>query len=91
MEYGGATGAMLSGIGTLTVAGDVKYAVPDISGIGSYSAALFTAASIPAESKALLSAGKFAGAVRGWEWSVAVTDTTVTLCGHKRGIIIMVY
>lgn len=88
---GGATGAMLSGIGTLTVAGDVKYAVPDVSGIGSYSAALFTAASIPAESKALLSAGKFAGAVRGWEWSVAVTDTTVTLCGHKRGIIIMVY
>ena len=86
---GGATRAALSGIGTLTVTGDVKYALPDVTGIESYSATLFTATTIPAESQALLAAGEFVEASRNWRWGVTVTGTTVTLRGYIRGTMIM--
>ncbi len=86
---GGATGAALSGIGTLTVTGDVKYAVPDVTGIDSYSATLFTATTIPAASQDLLAAGEFINASRKWRWGVTVTGTTVTLHGYVRGTMIM--
>ena len=82
---GGATRAALSGIGTLTVTGDVKYALPDVSNITTYANTLFTATNIPAESQALLSAGEFVGASRKWAWKVTVTDTAVVLSGNKRG------
>jgi hypothetical protein len=87
---GGATRATLSGIGTLTVTGDVKYAAPDVTGIESYSATLITAATIPAASQALLATGTFADASRKWNWGVTVTDTTVTLHGNRRGTTIMI-
>ena len=87
---GGATGATLSGIGTLTVTGDVKYAVPDVTGMESYSATLFTATNIPAASQALLAAGAFADASRKWKWGVTVNDTTVTLYGNRRGTTITI-
>ena len=82
---GGATRAALSGIGTLAVTGAVKYALPDVSNIDTYANTLFTAANIPAESQALLSAGEFVGSSRKWAWKVAVTDTAVVLIGNKRG------
>ena len=87
---GGATGAALSGIGTLTVTGDVKYALPDVTGIESYSATLFTATTIPAASQALLAAGEFVEASRNWRWGVTVTGTTVTLRGNVCGTTIMI-
>jgi len=87
---GGATGAALSGIGTLTVTGDVKYAVPDITEIESCSVTLFTAAEIPAASQELLEAGEFVDASRKWNWGVTVTGTTVTLYGNKRGTALMI-
>ena len=87
---GGATGAALSGIGTLTVTGDVKYALPDVTGIESYSATLFTATNIPAASQELLAAGEFVDASRNWRWGVTVTGTTVTLRGNVCGTAIMI-
>ena len=88
---GGATRAVLSGIGTLTVAGDVKYAFPDVSNVDSYAVTLFKATAIPAESKALLQAGAIEGEVpRNWKYGVTVTDTTVTLYGHRRGLLISI-
>ena len=87
---GGATRAALSDIGTLTVTGGVKYALPDVSSMDAYSVTLFTATSIPAASQTLLSEGEFAGATRRWKWGVTVTDTTVTLHGNKRGTVIMI-
>lgn len=85
---GGATGAALSGIGTLTVTGDVKYALPDVTGMDSCSVTLFTATSIPAESKTLLENGELAPHT--WLWKVTVTDTTVTLEGRRRGLAIII-
>ena len=88
---GGATSADLSGIGMLTVTGDVKYALPDVTGMDAYSATLFTATDIPAESKALLEAGAFEGPTsRSWNWGVTVTGTTVTLHGNKRGTTLVI-
>ena len=88
---GGATGATLSGIGTLTVTGDVKYALPDLTGQDSYAVTLFTATNVPAASRTLLATGEVVGGFsRKWNWRVAVTDTTVTLSGNKRGTLIMV-
>ena len=87
---GGATGAALSGIGTLTVTGPVKYALPDVTGIESYSATLFTATTIPAASQELLAAGEFVEASRKWRWGVTVTGTTVTLRGNVCGTTIMI-
>ncbi|MBR2838314.1 MAG: hypothetical protein IKE55_06015 [Kiritimatiellae bacterium] len=86
---GGATRAALSGIGTLTVTGDVKYALPDVSGADSYSATLFAASSIPAESRALLSAGELVNAAHGWTWELVVTDTTVRVDGRRRGMTVI--
>ncbi|MBQ3289469.1 MAG: hypothetical protein IJH50_08695 [Kiritimatiellae bacterium] len=88
---GGATGAELSGIGTLTVTGDVKYALPDVTGMDSCSVTLFTATSIPAESQELLKAGGLVGtAPHSWSWGVTVTDTTVTLEGYRRGMFLII-
>ena len=87
---GGATRATLSGIGTLTVTGDVKYALPDVTGMDSCSVTLFTATSIPAASQSLLAAGEFVNAARSWLWNVTVTDTTVTLKGCKRGMVLLI-
>ena len=87
---GGATGAALSGIGTLTVTGTVKYALPDVTGIESYSATLFAATTIPAASQTLLAAGEFVEASRNWRWRVTVTGTTVTLRGNVCGTTIMI-
>ena len=87
---GGATRAALSGIGTLTVTNDVKYAVPDVTGIESYSATLFTATNIPAASKALLEAGEIVNASRKWKWSVSVSDTSVVLRGNRIGLIFLI-
>ena len=88
---GGATGATLSGIGTLTVTGDVKYALPDVTGMDSCSVTLFTATSIPAASQALLEAGEFVGAAsHRWLWNVVVTGTTVTLEGCRRGLTVVI-
>ena len=87
---GGATRATLSGIGTLTVTGDVKYALPDVTGMDSCSVTLFTATSIPAASQSLLAAGEFVNAARSWLWNVTVTDTTVTLTGLKRGMVLLI-
>ena len=86
---GGATGAALSGIGTLTVTGDVKYALPDLAGQSAYSVTLFTATSIPAESKALLEAG-VVDVPHGWLCTVTVTETKVTLEARKRGLVLLV-
>lgn len=85
---GGATCATLSGIGTLTVTGDVKYALPDLTGRDSYSVTLFTATSIPAASQDLLAAGSVV-VPRSWGCSVSVTDTTVVLRANKRGTVII--
>ena len=85
---GGATGAALSGIGTLTVTGVVKYALPDVTGMDSCSVTLFTATSIPAESKTLLENGELAPHT--WLWKVTVTDTIVTLEGRRRGLAIII-
>lgn len=87
---GGATGAALSGIGTLTVTGDVKYATPDVSGIESYSVTLFTATNIQSEVQRLLMRGEFVEASRKWNWGVTVTDKTVILHGNKRGTTIVI-
>jgi hypothetical protein len=88
---GGATGAALSDIGTLTVTGDVKYALPDVSDKNSYVATLFEATAIPAASKARLANGVFEGATsKSWKWGVTVIETTVTLYGNKRGTTIVI-
>ena len=88
---GGATRAALSGIGTLTVTGDVKYALPDVTGIESCSVTLFTATSIPAESKTRLENGELVGAApHSWSWDVTVTGTTVTLEGRRRGMVLLI-
>ena len=87
---GGATGAALSGIGTLTVTGDVKYALPDVTGMDACSVTLFTATSIPAASQALLETGEFVNVSHSWLWNVTVTDTTVTLEGRKRGMVLLI-
>ena len=88
---GGATRAALSGIGTLTVTGSVKYALPDVTGMDAYTATLFTATTIPAASKELLEAGVFEGDTsRSWKWGVTVTDTTVTLHGNKCGLVLSI-
>ena len=87
---GGATASTLSDIGTLTVTGDVKFALPDLTGLDSYSATLFTATSIPAASKGLLSAGVPVDLPRSWVCSVAVSDTSVVLRVNKRGTTIVI-
>jgi hypothetical protein len=86
---GGATGAALSGIGTLTVTGTVKYALPDLTGLNAYSVTLFTATSISAESQEKLEA-VVVNAPHGWVCTVTVTDTTVTLNARKRGLAIII-
>ena len=86
---GGATGAALSGIGTLTVTGDVKYALPDLAGQNAYSVTLFTATSIPSASQDLLRAG-VVDVPHGWLCTVTVTDTTVTLDARKRGLVLII-
>ena len=83
---GGATRAVLSGIGTLTVTGDVKYGVPNLDGQDSYAVTLFTATSIPTESQTALAAGEIVGVSRKWVWKIVVTETSVALSGHRRGI-----
>ena len=88
---GGATGAALSGIGTLTVTGDVKYALPDLASQSVYSATLFTATNIPAASQELLKAGELVGtASHAWLCSVTVTATSVTLDARKRGLLLLI-
>ena len=88
---GGATGAALSGIGTLTVTGDVKYALPDLAGQNAYSVTLFTATDIPTESKALLEAGELVGtASHAWLCNITVTETEVTLEARKRGLLLLI-
>ena len=75
----------------MTVTGDVKYALPDLTGQDSYAVTLFTATNVPAASRTLLATGEVVGGFsRKWNWRVAVTDTTVTLSGNKRGTLIMV-
>ena len=86
---GGATRAALSGIGTLTVTGNVKYAVPDLTGTSSYSAALFTATSIPDATKTLLENGEVVGAQRTWKWTVSVDGGSVTLSGRRLGMVLL--
>ena len=86
---GGATRAALSGIGTLTVTGNVKYAVPDLTGISSYSATLFTATSIPDATKTLLEKGEVVGAQRTWKWTVSVVGGSVTLSGRRLGMVLL--
>ena len=87
---GGATRAALSGIGTLTVTGDVKYALPDLTGLDSYSVALFTATNIPAASQALLAAGEPDNIPHRWAWSVSVSGTSVVLRVNRRGIAMII-
>lgn len=86
---GGATGAALSGIGTLTVTGEVKYALPDLAGQSVYSATLFTATNIPAASQELLGTG-VVDAPHGWLCNVTVTATSVTLEARKRGLLLLI-
>lgn len=81
---GGATGASLSGIGTLTVSGSVKYAAPAVvAGANHASATLFEAESIPAAAQELLRTGTVEDSGTGFVWKVAVTGTSVTLRGAK--------
>ena len=87
---GGATRAALSGIGTLTVTGAVKYALPDLEGQDSYAVTLFTATSIPAESKMLLENAELVGAPRNWNLKVIVTNTMVKLQGNKKGTVVII-
>ena len=87
---GGATGAALSDIGTLTVTGAVKFALPDLTVLDSYSATLFTATNIPAASKALLKEGVPVDLPRNWACSVGVSDTSVVLRVNRRGTMLVI-
>ncbi len=89
---GGATCASLSGIGALSVSGDVRYSVPELpAGAKSFSAILFSARSISAESQALLEAGTFDDTLlRQWQIGVKATDATVTISGFVSGTVLIV-
>lgn len=89
---GGAVGAALSDIGHLAVSGNVKYAVPPLPAEAkSFSATIFSASFISAESKSLLESGEFCGELRkNWKYGVTVTDTSVIVHGHARGTIVVV-
>ena len=54
-----------------------------------YSAALFTATSIPDATKTLLENGEVVGAQRTWKWTVSVDGGSVTLSGRRLGMVLL--
>ncbi len=64
--------------------------MPDLEGQDSYAVTLFTATSIPAESKMLLENAELVGAPRNWNLKVIVTNTMVKLQGNKKGTVVII-
>ena len=85
---GGAIGAELSNIGTLTVSGDVMYAVDLAEGAKSYSKTIVSGATLDAATQAAFRDGALS-LPRGWTGEVSVDATGVRLSAWKNGTVLI--